>query len=60
MKFGFGFNLILTTLILKSKLVISSNPQVNTTSGLLIGVTHPETHSFYSVPFGQAPIGELR
>ena len=38
----------------------SFHPEVNTTSGLVIGTTHPLSHSFYSIPYGQAPVGELR
>ena len=36
------------------------HPEVNTSSGVVIGTSHSESHSFYSIPYGQAPVGDLR
>jgi len=38
----------------------SAMPQVHTTGGLVIGRTFSESHAFYSIPYGQPPIGMLR
>ena len=38
----------------------SQNPEVNTTSGVVRGITLPESHAFYGVRYAQAPIGDLR
>jgi len=36
------------------------NPQVESSSGTVTGTTYEESHAFYSVPYGQAPIKNLR
>ena len=36
------------------------NPEVNTTSGMIIEVTLSKSHAFYGVRYAEAPIGELR
>ncbi|XP_076812123.1 crystal protein-like [Clavelina lepadiformis] len=43
-----------------SNSTVIDNPKVNTTSGVVTGATTAEGHAFYSVPYGEAPIGELR
>ena len=35
-------------------------PEIETTSGSMVGASYPESHSFFSVPYAQAPIGNLR
>ena len=39
---------------------LSQNPELDTTSGVVIGTTHSESHAFYGVRYGQAPDGEYR
>lgn len=38
----------------------SYEPIVDTTSGVIRGVMYNESHAFYSIPYAQPPIGELR
>ncbi|CAK8682118.1 unnamed protein product [Clavelina lepadiformis] len=35
-------------------------PQVQTNKGLLTGISLPEAHAFYSVPYAKPPVGNLR
>ena len=35
-------------------------PLVDTTSGMVMGQTNKESHTFYSVPYAQPPVGNLR
>ena len=35
-------------------------PEVNTTSGIVTGITNLDVHSFYGVCYGQAPVEDLR
>lgn len=39
---------------------ILGNPEISTENGIITGVTYPESHAFYSIPYAQPPIGELR
>ena len=39
---------------------VRGHPAVNTSSGKIIGASYSESHAFYSIPYGKAPIGELR
>ena len=39
---------------------VLGHPEVETSSGRIIGASYSESHAFYSIPFGKAPIGELR
>jgi len=38
----------------------SQNPQINTTSGMVIGNTGDVAHTFYGIRYAQPPIGDLR
>ena len=53
-------SLIILLLFIGARNVASQNPEVNTTSGMIIGVTLSESHAFYGVRYAEAPIGELR
>ena len=35
-------------------------PVVNTTSGMVMGQTNKDSHAFYSVPYAEPPVGDLR
>ena len=52
--------LIFLLLFIGARNVASQDPEVNTTSGMIVGVTLPESHAFYGVRYAKAPIGELR
>jgi len=39
---------------------VSQNPQINTTSGMVMGSTSDAAHTFYGVRYAQPPIGDLR
>ena len=39
---------------------ITGYPIVNTTSGAVMGQTNRHSHSFYSIPYAQPPIDDLR
>ena len=52
--------LVFLLLFIGARSAASQNPEVNTTSGMIIGVTLPESHAFYGVRYAKPPIGELR
>ena len=35
-------------------------PTIDTTSGMVMGQTNKDSHAFYSIPYAQPPVGELR
>ncbi|XP_076813222.1 crystal protein-like [Clavelina lepadiformis] len=39
---------------------VIDNPEVTTTAGVITGATTSDGHAFYSIPYGEAPIAELR
>jgi len=39
-----------------SRYGFSQNPEIDTTSGVVIGKTHSKSHSFYSVRYGKPPV----
>ena len=54
------FFLLVLAICVSVKLVCCQHPEVNTTSGIVIGITNLDVHSFYGVRYGQAPVEELR
>lgn len=58
LKSGFQHKQFRPSKPLESK--VFGNPEVKTGNGTIIGVTYPESHAFYSIPYGQAPIDNLR
>jgi len=43
-----------------SHFALSQNPQINTTSGMVIGNTGDVVHTFFGIRYAQPPIGDLR
>ena len=62
LKMFINFYFIVSIFLLNicAKFGFCQHPEVNTTSGILIGITNIDVHSFFSVRYGQAPIGDLR
>lgn len=40
--------------------IVYGHPVVDTTSGMMMGQTNSDSHAFYSVPYAEPPVGELR